>query len=197
MALPETIRVKLSTEAVGAISITPVVVEDIPLRDLVGRMLGLTGKDAARVRELLLRGTLVSGASRFRWAGFDAAVAEIDALLEEFPGPEPTRPFVPARCVRAVLTGPRTRIEIAAAAGAKRRFLRRKSLWDAVLRAAGEGAIEYVEYSYRERADIYHCRLSARAAGELRASAALAAFTQLEALLRAGGYDAIDLIVER
>jgi len=87
MALPETIRVKLSTEAVGAISITPVVVEDIPLRDLVGRMLGLTGKDAARVRELLLRGTLVSGASRFRWKGFDAAVTGIEManLLRAIP----------------------------------------------------------------------------------------------------------------
>ena len=50
------------------ISITPVVVQEMPIRELVEHMLGVTGKDEARMRELLLRGTLVSGASRFRWA---------------------------------------------------------------------------------------------------------------------------------
>ena len=56
----------------GSISITPVVVREMPLRELVEYMLGVTGKDEARIRELLLRGTLVSGASRFRWAGWEA-----------------------------------------------------------------------------------------------------------------------------
>ena len=42
---------------------------EMPMRELVEHMLGVTGKDEARVRELLLRGTLVSGASRFRWTG--------------------------------------------------------------------------------------------------------------------------------
>ena len=67
MSLPDRVRVKLSSEAAEGISITPVVVQEIGTRELVEYMLGLTGKDEARVRELLLRGTLVSGASRFRW----------------------------------------------------------------------------------------------------------------------------------
>ena len=71
MALPPTVRVKLSSEAAESISITPVVVQEMPVRELVEYMLGVTGKDEARIRELLLRGTLVSGASRFRWAGWD------------------------------------------------------------------------------------------------------------------------------
>ena len=70
MSLPATVRVKLSSEAAGSISITRVVVQDLPVRDLVEHMLGITGKDEARVRELLLRGALVSGASRFRWSGW-------------------------------------------------------------------------------------------------------------------------------
>ena len=72
MALPPTVRVKLSSEAAESISITPVVVQEMPVRELVEYMLGVTGKDEARIRELLLRGSLVSGASRFRWAGWDA-----------------------------------------------------------------------------------------------------------------------------
>ena len=70
MPLLDTIRVKLSSEAAEYVSITPVVVQEMPVRDLVEHMLGITGKDEARVRDLLLRGTLVSGASRFRWTGW-------------------------------------------------------------------------------------------------------------------------------
>ena len=76
MALPPTVRVKLSSEAAESISITPVVVQEMPVRELVEYMLGVTGKDEARIRELLLRGSLVSGASRFRWTGWDVDLAE-------------------------------------------------------------------------------------------------------------------------
>ena len=48
MALPDRIRVKLSSEAAEGISITPVVAREMPLRELVEYMLGVTGKDAAR-----------------------------------------------------------------------------------------------------------------------------------------------------
>jgi hypothetical protein len=58
MALPEVIRVKLSSEDAGAISITPVVVQEMLLRELVEHMLGVVGKDHARVREILIRGML-------------------------------------------------------------------------------------------------------------------------------------------
>ena len=111
MSLPQTVRVKLSSEAAESITITPVVVRDIPARELVEYMLGVTGKDVARVHELLLRGTLVSGASRFRWTGWDADLDSIHGLLETFPDPDPARPFDAAQCVRAVLRGPSRRIE--------------------------------------------------------------------------------------
>ncbi len=45
MALPPTIRVKLSSEAADSISLTPVVVQELPVRDLIEHMLGVTGKD--------------------------------------------------------------------------------------------------------------------------------------------------------
>ena len=77
MALPPTVRVKLSSEAAESISITPVVVQEMPVGELVEYMLGVTGKDEARIRELLLRGSLVSGASRFRWTGWDAGLENL------------------------------------------------------------------------------------------------------------------------
>src|SRR6476659_10988077 len=107
MSLPERIRVKLSSEAAEAISLTPVVVREIPIRELVEYMLGVTGKDESRVRELLLRGTLVSGASRFRWNGWEADPQALIDLLATFPDPEPERPFAPERSVRAILRGGR------------------------------------------------------------------------------------------
>src|SRR5436190_18656808 len=112
MALPDSVRVKLSSEAAESISITPVVVRDIPMRELIEHMLGVTGKDAPRVHELILRGTLVSGASRFRWSGWDAERADIEALLGTFPDRDPARPFAPELCIRATLRGPGRRIEI-------------------------------------------------------------------------------------
>src|SRR5436853_5095387 len=125
MALPDRIRVKLSSEAAEGISITPVVARDMPLRELVEHMLGVTGKDEGRVRELLLRGTLVSGASRFRWAGWEADPQALLDLLGTFPDPEPMRPFNPQRCVRALLRGGRQAIEIPRAAGMRKPFLKR------------------------------------------------------------------------
>ena len=101
MALPQTVRVKLSSEEAGAISITPVVVQEMPVRDLVEHLLGVTGKDEARIREVLRRGTLVSGASRFRWVGLEADSESVTELLAGFPDPDPTRHFAAGRCMRA------------------------------------------------------------------------------------------------
>src|SRR3954451_14204909 len=103
MSLPESVRVKLSSEAADSISITPVVVRDIPIRELIEHMLGVTGKDTVRLHELLLRGTLVSGASRFRWAGWDADREGIEQALATFPDPEPQRAFTVAQCIRVAL----------------------------------------------------------------------------------------------
>src|SRR5689334_11560157 len=126
MALPERVRVKLSSEAAEGISITPVVAREMLLRELVEYMLGVTGKDEARVRELLLRGTLVSGASRFRWNGWEADVESVTELLRTFPDPDPARPFAAVRCVRAILRGGRQAIEIPRDAGMRKPLFRRE-----------------------------------------------------------------------
>src|SRR5580704_17886936 len=112
MALPQTIRVKLSSEAAEAISLTPVVVQELAVRDLIEHMLGITGKDEPRIRELLKRGTLVSGASRFRWVGWEADLEGVREVLATFPDADPSRTFVAATCQRATLRGGRQIIEI-------------------------------------------------------------------------------------
>src|SRR5262245_42638678 len=155
MALPDRIRVKLSSEAAESISITPVVAREIPLRELVEHMLGVTGKDESRVRELLLRGTLVIGASRFRWSGWEADVEALAKLLSTFPDPEPLRPFAAARCVRAILRGGRQAIEIPREAGLRKPMFRRGTFWQALMEATAAAEMRYQTYSYKDHADIY------------------------------------------
>ena len=96
------------------------VVQDLPVRELVEHMLGVAGKDEARIREMLLRGTLVSGASRFRWAGWEADRESLRELLATFPDADPPRPFAAAGCMRALLRGGRQAIEIPREAAARK-----------------------------------------------------------------------------
>jgi hypothetical protein len=197
MPLPERIRVKLSTEAAEAISLTRVVVQEMPLGELLEQMVAVAGKDRERIREYLRRGTLVSGASRFRWDGWEADAADVEQALRVFPDPEPARRFSPQACVRAVLRGERAAIEVPRAAGARRGFFRRASFWDALLEAAVEAAPIYETYSYRERADVYVAALDAPKAARVREAAGLLRYATLREHVRRGGYDRLELFTVR
>ena len=197
MALPAIVRVKLSSEEAGAVSITPVVVQDLPARELIETMLGVTGKDATRIRELLLRGTFVSGASRFRWTGFAAEAADVEAMLGGFPDHDPARPFDAERCVRAVLHGPGGRIELTREDGQQRRFLRKRSFWEVLMTIARAGSPRYVEYSYKEKADWYRMALPAESATRLREQAGLLRYSWLEVQVRRSALELVDFYVAR
>lgn len=197
MSLPPTVRVKLSSEAAEGISITRVVVQDLPLRDLVEHMLGITGKNADRVRELLLRGTLVSGASRFRWTGWDADLAEVREMLVSLPGDDPARPFDPERCVRAVLRGSRQPIALPREAGARKPFLRKASFWDLLMEFATASDMRYLHYSYKDRADCYRVELTLDAAEKLRAAAEMVRYSTLRDQIRSAALLWAELYVER
>jgi hypothetical protein len=194
--LPETLRVKLSSEAAEAISITPVVVQEMSLREVLNHMLGLTGKEENRIRELLLRGTMVSGGSRFRWEGFDAPVDDLRRLLSTFPDPEPGRAFAREQCVRAILRGGQSAIEIAREAAARKPLLKRSSFWDLLMQLAGEG-LEYRTYSYGERADIYLMPLSDESVQLLRQRASLLRYSGLRIQVRRTAFDRIEYVVVR
>ncbi|MGH9720416.1 MAG: hypothetical protein ACRD8O_09400 [Bryobacteraceae bacterium] len=196
--MPETIRVKLSSETAESISITPVVVREMPTRELVEHMLGITGKDEARVAGLLRRGTLVSGASRFRWTGWEAAPESVRAMLATFPDAEPGRLFAAERCVRAVLRdGMGRRLELPREVAAKRPLLRRTSFWDVLMRVAAESSPRYVEYSYRERADCFALGFSAGNLARLREGARLITYTTLRFQIRTAGVESGELFVVR
>jgi len=197
MGLPDTIRVKLSSEAAGSISVTAVVVQEMPLRALVELMLGITGKDPARVHELLLRGTLVSGASRFRWTGWDADLAALESLLASMPGAEPDRPFLGERSIHAVLRGPTCRIDVTREAGVVRRFLRRRSFWAVLMELAAAGSPRYLEYSYSQRADCFRLDLTSAAAAALRENAGTLKYSALESRVRNSLIECIDFFVAR
>lgn len=201
MSLPDKIRVKLSSEAAEYISLTPVVVQEMTTRELVEHMLGITGKDAARVRDLLLRGTLVSGASRFRWSGWEADPNAVRSLLATFPDAEPGRPFAAASCVRAVLRGPRQPVgiprEIGSSRGIMARILRRMTFWDLLMQIAASGAPQYAGYSYRDRADLYQLPLGGPEARRIREASRLVSYTAMEAQIRNTPFDSAEFYVVR
>lgn len=195
MSLPPTVRVKISSEHVESIGLSPVVSRDLPLEELVGHMLAVTGKDAARLREMLTRGSLVSGASRFRWSGLDVAEAEIAAFLNRFPESDPSIPFDASRCFQMVVHVASKQLAIERAAGEKRRLFRRRSFWGEVMALIDRP--EYAEYSYRENADLYRWRPDSPGTVRLQEAARLLAFSTYEAQIRTGAVSIVDLYVKR
>ena len=190
----ETVRVKISSEDAGAISLTEVVVRDMPLRELLEYMLPLTGKEAARIRDILRRGSFVSGASRFRWTGWDAPAAPLAELLASFPDPDPARPFVGGRCVLAVLRGSRRGIDIPREAAQARRGT---SFWEVLMEIAASAAPGYLDYSYWKRADRYAAVLTPAAVERLRAAAGNVIYSTLRDQIRAAEILKVELYVER
>lgn len=201
MPLPPSVRVKLSSEVAEAISLTPVVVQELAIRELVEHMLGVAGKDEPRLREILLRGTLVSGSSRFRWAGWEADAESLRELLATFPDPDPARPFEGFRCVRAILRGGRQTVTIPKEAVSGRGLLdgvlRRQSFWDRLLEIAAAGSPAYSGYSYRDRADRYVVELTVEQSSRLRVAAGLIKYSTLRGQVESIGFTEAELLVSR
>jgi len=197
MPLPATVRVKLSSEEAGAISITPVVVRELRMRELLGFVLVSSGKRRERIREILLGGHLVSGASRLRWQGWEADPDGLDELLLTFPDPEPSRPFTESRCASAVLFGPYTRIPVTKETVSRRRLFQRHSFWDQLLELTLGDGLRYQDYSYREEADCYRIELGREQTASLRAAARLLKFPALVRQIEGAPFESVDFFVKR
>ena len=197
MALPQTVRVKLSSEVAEAISLTPVVVRELPIRELLEHLLGLAGKDEPRIRETLLRGTMVSGATRFRWAGWEAEMEELRPLLAEFPDPDPERPFMPARCVRVILRGGRLAIDVVRESADRKGMFQRRSFWEGLMEVAATGQASYAGYSYRDRADRYVRELALEETRRICAAAESSKFSTLRDQVRMSGFTHAELFAGR
>ena len=179
MALPEHILTKVSSEAAGYVSMSPVVRQEIPAAELIERILGLTGKDPARIREILSRGILVSGPSRYRWVPFVAEEDELAAVLTHFPDNLPDRPFDSALCDLIVVKGNRGSARLSLEAAAARRWFKKVSFWDVLIEVFEQAGPRYERYSYAEHADIYSVELSFETAAELQSEAKLLKYTSL------------------
>jgi hypothetical protein len=197
MSLPDSVRVKLSSEVAESISITPVVVREMPIRELIEHMLGVAGKDESRLHDLLLRGTLVSGASRFRWAGWEASLEAIRELLATFPDSDPRRRFAPELCVRATLRSPVRRIEVPREIGRQKPLFRRTSFWNVLMEVAASSEARYVEYSYRERSDCYSAAISLAALERLRENSSLLKYSTPQQQILSTPLDTLDLFCTR
>lgn len=159
MPLPRTIPVKITSEAAGYVSFTPVRRQELSPAELVEQILGVTGKNPSRIREILSRGTFVSGGSRFRWEPFEAGGGEVERLLEPFPDEDRDRPFDPSRCTMVIFQGRRGSVEVLREAAAKRRLFQRASFWDTLMATFESAGPGYERYSYAEQADVYQVPL--------------------------------------
>jgi hypothetical protein len=167
------------------------------VRELIEHMLGITGKNEARICELLKRGTLVSGASRFRWAGLEAEAESVRELLGTFPDADPSRKFEASRCTRAILRGVRQTLEITREAGARKGLFQRASFWDLLMEVAGAASSAYGGYSYKDRADRFWRELTVAEAERIRAGSDSVRFSTLRDRLRAGVFGQMELYVAR
>ena len=176
MALPPTIRVKLSSEAAESISLTPVVVQELPVRDLIEHMLGVTGQGrgadsrAAAARHAGERRIAIPLGGMGGGAGGRCA-----RCWRHFPIPTPRAPSRAAQlhCARRCAAAgsrsrSRARPERARVCSSGRPF---GMLLMEVIAGGGPGV--FAGYSYRERADRYLRELTAaRDWSELRAARA-------------------------
>jgi hypothetical protein len=197
MALPPTVRVKLSSEAAESIALTPVVVQDLPTRELIEHMLGVVGKDLARMREILLRGTMVSGASRFRWTGWPVDADDLGSLLATFPDADPARTFDAVRCIRLVLRGGRQPIEVPREAVARKGLFQRETFWDVLMKVAASAPLTYAGYSYRDRADRFQRELTVNETSLLRAAAESVKYSTLRDQIRTVAFTAVEVFATR
>ncbi|HEX2714651.1 MAG TPA: hypothetical protein VHM88_20855 [Candidatus Acidoferrales bacterium] len=188
MALPETIPVRYTEEEAEYLSVRPVVRQTFRLQELLDMVLSVTGKDPARVRQILRSGTVVFHFYRYWWQGFEADAEELSALLALFPDADPTRPFRREDCTAVLLESggqpPRHSFELDRKRGSRRLLFRTRSFWDWLLDLTRSQTPAYQGYSYLRRADAYQLALSSEQAAALERDAVRLAPRPLRAALR-------------
>jgi hypothetical protein len=191
MPLPETIPVRYTEEEAGYVSFRPVVRQSFRPDQLLDMVLSVTGKDAARIKQILRSGTVVFHFYRYWWTGFDIDETELRGLLARFPDPDPSREFRGAECTLVAIESgappPRPPLEVQKTAISRRRLFRRRSFWDALLAEAASTPVIYHGYSFAHHGDLYWLELSAEARARLAGAAASLAPRAMRQELQAVG----------
>ncbi len=188
MALPETIPVRYTEEEAEYLSVRPVVRQTFRLQELIDMVLGVTGKDLARIQQILRSGTVVFHFYRYWWQGFEADAGELGAFLTRFPDADPARVFRAEECAAVLLESsgqpPRHSVELGRQAASRKPLLRSRSLWDCLLALGRAQPPSYQGYSYERHADLYRLALSPEQTAALLRDAARLAPRELRAGLR-------------
>lgn len=176
MPLPETIPVRYTEEEAGYVSFRPVVRQTFRPDQLLDMVLSVTGKDAARIRQIFRSGTVVFHFYRYWWTGFEIDETELRGLLARFPDPDPTREFRGAECTMIAIesgaTPPHPAVEVPKEAVSRNGLFRRRSLWGALLAETASTPVTYGGYSFAHHADLYRLELTAESRARLSAAAA-------------------------
>lgn len=197
LPLPAKVPVKISSEAAGYVSFTPVARQELEFSELVERILGVTGKRLSRIRDILSRGSFVSGSSRYRWEPFEADSGELGAVLDRFPDEQPGRLFDPEKCTMVVFQGRRGNIELPCETASKRRLFKKTSFWDVLMATFAAAGPEYARYSYSDQADVYQVRLPPETLQTLLEHTKLLKYPSVGAELRFLEPNAAELFVKR
>ncbi len=189
MPLPETISVRYTEEEAGYVSVRPLIKQTFRLHELTGMVVSVTGKDPARVRQILHAGTLVYHSFRYWWSGFDVSAEELASVLAQFPDDDPSRKFRAQDCSAVLIeaggTPPRAILELTREQAKRKRLLHSRSLWDTLTAIAQSGPLAYQGYSHARRADLYRRVLSQQELAALLDDALKFAPRDLRASLRA------------
>jgi hypothetical protein len=172
--LPETIAVKYTEEEAEYLSMRPLVRQTFRSGELVDMILAVTGKDPARIRQILGSGTIVFHSYRYWWPGFEAESEALAQLLAGYPDSDASRAFRSEDCAEVILGSSSTvgnGLRIRREDARKRRLLRARTFWDCLMDLAPELSPKYREYSYALRGDIYSAPLNAPQLARLAADA--------------------------
>jgi hypothetical protein len=187
VSLPETIPVRYTEEEAEYLSFRRIVRQTFRLQELLDMVLGVTGKDLGRVRQILRSGTVVYHSYRYWWPGFDADAEELARALAGFPDADPDRGFRAEECTAVLFESVdqprRSPLELGRAGSSWRRLFRSRSFWDCLLALPGAQPPSYQGYSYARRADLYQLALTSEQVAALGRDAARLAHRELRHLL--------------
>lgn len=163
MALPEQIQVRYTEDDAGYVSVRPVVKQVFRMTELADMVVSVAGKDAARVQQIFLNGTLIYNGYRYWWEALTADLNEVQALLAPFPDDDPSRSFEAAKATAVLLEmgggTQRNIVEIGRQDASARKLFQQRSSWDVLQRYATTHAARYEKYSHARRADLFRISL--------------------------------------
>jgi hypothetical protein len=171
VALPETIAVKYTEEEAEYLSMRPVVRQTFRAAELVDMIVRVSGKDSERVQQILRSGTIVFHSFRYWWQGFEPDAAALREILAAYPDSDAARSFRSEDCTEIILESSgspaRHSLRVMREEASKRRVLRRRSFWDALIDFTKARAPRYREYSYALNGDTYTMALTAEQVARL------------------------------